>query len=700
MPVIFFSLLLSTTVAAAGVQEHQLNTVTVTDVRQRRVEITMPLERIVTINTSSAAILRALGVDIHQKVVGVTSYITANPKFWPELREKPDFHFTSLNYERLAELNPQLIILYKNSNATTDEDKLKSLGIQWVYMDCNDPRTLDNDIRQLGMLFGKEKQAEELIQWYRKYDLLISERIEDIKEENRPRVFYYSFVHTNVPKGIYATKNRQAASHPLIEKAGGVNLGSDLPVEYLEVSAEWIVQNNPDAVIGDVIGKTICGYNAEESEAVQNLAKLYRKLISMVALKNTRAIRSNNILLIAQDLKEGPACIIGTAYIAKFLYPERFPELDPLSIAREYYQKWCRLPYQGVYVYPAIAAAGPATNAAKKESSERSMAIIDGVGRRVDVPVPLKRIVAANGTFGPEMLCAFGVSDRIVGVTDHAAKPTLHLSAFLQNIPTVGKSRQLNTEKVIELSPDAVLLYETFHPYPQSFTDTLDHAGIKMIVMDFHRPEVFEQRMHLLGKLLDRQERAEELIAFEQKQFNRIKNRLKGLVASKLPRVYLESYLDYTTVTPRNPDHELLNTCGGINIFHDLRMANSMAATIAPEAVIERNPDVIIKHISTDHVPNSGYGARDADGLAQVRTAMMRRPGWGKVNAFKSGRIFILDTGTKAAHPSIYSAYIAKWLHPERFEDLHPQELYRQWMQEFLSMAFKGVYAYPIEPVD
>jgi iron complex transport system substrate-binding protein len=415
----------------------------------------------------------------------------------------------------------------------------------------------------------------------------------------------------------------------------------------------------------------------------------------MDAFKGTHAIRSNKILLMAHDLKEGPACAVGMAYMAKFLYPERFLDLDPALIAREYYQKWCRLPYRGVHLYPPIGAGSAVWEVAKKESFRSRLAIIDGVGRRVDVPLPLKRIVAANGTYGPEMLCSFGVSDRIVGITDHAAMPKLHLSAFLRNIPALGKTRQINTEKVIELAPDAVLLYETFYPYMRAFTDNLDRAGIKMIVMDFHRPEVFDQRIRLMGTLLGKQKRAEELIAFEQKQFGRIKNRLKKIPVSKLPRVYLESYLDYTTVTPKNPDHKLLKTCGGTNIFHDLNLADSLSVTVAPEAVIERNPDVIIKHISTNHVLNSGYGAKDPNGLAQVRAAIMRRPGWQNVSAIKSGRVYILDTGTKATHPSIYCAYIAKWLHPGRFEDLDPEAVYRQWMQQFLGLAFKGIYAYP-----
>ena len=44
---------------------------------------------------------------------------------------------------------------------------------------------------------------------------------------------------------------------------------------------------------------------------------------------------------------------------------------------------------------------------------------------------------------------------------------------------------------------------------------------------------------------------------------------------------------------------------------------------------------------------------------------------------------------------TLRSAYIAKWLHPDRFEDLNPMELHNEWLDEFLGILYKGAYAYP-----
>lgn len=362
---------------------HAPQMVSVTDAVCKSVNIGLPLKRVVTINTASAIIMRALGVDMDRTVVGVTSYIAQNPEFWPVLAEKPAFKFTHLNYERLAELKPQLIILYKNSNRTTDEKKLTALGIQWLYLDCNDPRTMDRDIRTLGRLFGKEKEAETLITWRSRYARLIAERVDSIDTEKKKRVYFYTFLHTNLNKKIYSTKNQKSCSHPLVEDAGGTNIAAALPHEYLQVSGEWLMEQNLDTIVGGVIAKTVCGYNADEDTARINLKAMHGQLIKDPVLKQTDAVKDRRVLLIAQDLKEGPATVVGILYIAKFLYPERFADIDLDAVLREYHEKWCGLGHRGVYVYP------PYPERPVEEKTKPSVCVVDSAGRRVTPPNPL-----------------------------------------------------------------------------------------------------------------------------------------------------------------------------------------------------------------------------------------------------------------------------------------------------------------------
>ena len=674
-----------------------LNGIRITDAANRTIAIQTPVKRVVAINTASAIIMRALGVDMDRTVVGVTSYITLNPKFWPVLAGKPAFKFTNLNYERLAELKPQLIILYKNSNRTTDEKKLSALGIQWLYLDCNDPRTMDQDIRTLGLLFGKDKEAEELIAWRGRYTRLIAERVDSISTEKKKRVYFYTFLHTNLNKKIYSTKNEKSCSHPLVEDAGGINIAADLPQEYLQVSGEWLMEQNPDAIVGGVIAKTVCGYNADADAARFNLKAMHGQLIKDPVLKETAAVKDGRVLLIAQDLKEGPATVVGTLYIAKFLYPECFADIDPDAILREYHEKWCGLAHRGVYVYPPPS---PYTGKAiKPEENKTTLTITDGVGRRVTVPYPLTRVAAASGSYGPEALLALGAGKALVGVGDYAKRHARHISPLLRNTPGIGL-KEPSAEKILEIAPQAVIFYECYYPYPKALMNSLKGAGISAIMMDFHRPEVFEQNIRIMGKLIGKADRAEQLITFESQILDRIKQRVGRIPPDQRRRVFFEQYHDLQTVTADNPDHLLLTVCGGIDIFSDRGPSPSLTATVSPEAVIERNPQVIIKHIGSSRITNSGYGATNADALKAVRNRILNRPGWENIDAVKHGRVYVLNTETKATHPSVYCAYIAKWLYPDLFDDFDPVAIYRQWMETFLEVRYKGIYAYPETPVE
>lgn len=368
-------------ITSAETQSTGRKTVVVTDAQNRKVSIDLPLNRVVTINTSSATLMRALGADLLKKVVGVTSYMPENPDFWPELKDKPAFKWTNLSYEKLAELNPQLIILYSTANRYTQEKKLETLGTKWLYLDCFNPETLDKDIRLLGSLFGRENKAEELIQWYKNYDQVIRSRLPHGDSAKRPRIFYYSAPDLFIDKGVYRTINRHSSSHPVVEGAGGINLGADiLNGQTTQVSAEWIAESNPEVIIADVQAKTFSGYSADSAVAVRNMKNIYTKLINNKALRLTDAVKNKKVLVISHDSDQGPSYVFGMSCIAKFLYPDRFRDIVPEKIACEYFKTWCGLPCRGVFTFPEFQRSTVDSDKTISNSKKGVLEIIDDAG--------------------------------------------------------------------------------------------------------------------------------------------------------------------------------------------------------------------------------------------------------------------------------------------------------------------------------
>jgi iron complex transport system substrate-binding protein len=322
---------------------------------------------------------------------------------------------------------------------------------------------------------------------------------------------------------------------------------------------------------------------------------------------------------------------------------------------------------------------------------EKELTIVDTADRIVTVNMPIEEI-AVISSYVAEAHCAFGVQDRITGIDIHTEKRS-ELKLILGDRTTIGSSRNPDAEKILELNPDVLIIW-AYWSYPE-LEKILDAAGIKMIQLDFFKEEHYVEEVRIMGKLLGRDERAEELINFEQQHMNLIKDGIEDLKPEKKVRVYFEWTKPYQTAAGGGY-HKPLVTCGGINIFAAENPDVESNPVIDPEAVVEKDPQVIIKLSPTGY----RYGMTDTGPLEDVRKEILNRPELAGVSAVKSGRVYVIDrSSTRSIHSSVFHSYLAKWFYPERFEDMDPVDIHREWMERFLGIEYKGVFAYPTYPV-
>lgn len=348
------------------------------------------------------------------------------------------------------------------------------------------------------------------------------------------------------------------------------------------------------------------------------------------------------------------------------------------------------LPAMVLLVYPLLHSGREKMNMAGMAPRAAALIITDSKGKQVGVPSPPHRIAGLGGAYGLEALLAFGLRDEIVAMADYA-KMREDFKLFVPDVPDVGRSSRPNIEQLLSVNPDLVLAYAIFS-FPE-MEQALAARGIPLVQMDFFVPDRYEQEVRTLGKVLHREKRAEELIAFEKEHLAYIDDKVSTIKPAEKVRVYLESYQAYQAESQREPAHDPILECGGINIFADAPVKNLQ---VSPEAVVTRNPDIIIKNITSEYC-RSGYGVTDPAALAALRAEIMNRSGWQQINAVQSGRVYIISTDTRSIHPSIYNSYLAKWFYPELFPDLKPASNHRAWLQQFLGMDLQGVYAYPGE---
>jgi len=319
-------------------------------------------------------------------------------------------------------------------------------------------------------------------------------------------------------------------------------------------------------------------------------------------------------------------------------------------------------------------------------------AVTDSLGYVTTIYRPVERLVSAGGSYGPEATLALRAKDKLVGVASYA-KLRAELELLLEDVPGVGSSTKPDTEAILALNPDLVQGYACFDL--SALRDVLEDVGIPLVQLDFSKPDKYCEEIDIMGIILDKEERAEELISFEQQYLDLIAERVEDLEPEQKPRVYAEGYTDYQAYGPDHSTGEFVTLCGGINIFPEIEKS----ATIDPEDVVDRKPQVIIKVVSKRSLPESGYGVTDTGPMEEFRNDIMTRPAWDTTDAVNNGSVYLLSTDAHSIHASVFSCYIAKMLHPDLFEDIDPVDVHSDWFERFLGIEYSGVYAYPTSPV-
>ena len=317
--------------------------------------------------------------------------------------------------------------------------------------------------------------------------------------------------------------------------------------------------------------------------------------------------------------------------------------------------------------------------------NEARLTIRDGVGRNVTVSVPVKEIITIAGSYGPEMLLSLEVTPLAISTSkSHAAQ----LKDLLKDIPTVGSTNEPDSEAIVKIGPQVVHCYESFYKKGsyERLENALNSSDIGLLALDFHKPSNFDNAIRIMGYLLDKRERADSLIDFEESNMNRIQERTGNLTEDERTTLYYEGTEDYSTKGPGDNAYDSIILCGGKSIFEDIDKPNP---TVEPEAILDRNPQVIIK--SLDGFP----AANSSEPLEEILNGLSNRTGWQDLDAVKSDRLYFINGGTKSVHNSIFCLFLAKALHPSLFEDIDPELIYHQWYSQFIGCDNQLFVVYP-----
>lgn len=349
---VLVSLLALSVLAGCGqgkspVSPPEKGTVTISD--STGVDVTLPreLNKIVVLNMQAAEALRLLQVS-DEMIIGVDDNIRKSPYLGFDNKVTVGSSSTP-NIEKIVELKPQAVIAQGKwwSGLAEFRGKIEPLGIKVVALDLHKTQEFDTCFINLAKLFAREERAREFLNWKASIEATLSERLKNLKQEEKVKVF--QVWESGLPKNEWSTSSKgrnTAGTGPdyEINMAGGINIAHELNEDYPKVSGEWVLQQNPGIIV--VTTSKTLGYTTQdyaEASKLRDIA-LQNKVIGQ-----TNAGKSGQIFVLRGYGNWPYICAL---YQVKWFYPDRFKDIEPGKFLEEYFEKWLGVPYKGKWVFP------------------------------------------------------------------------------------------------------------------------------------------------------------------------------------------------------------------------------------------------------------------------------------------------------------------------------------------------------------
>ncbi|PHV71393.1 iron ABC transporter substrate-binding protein [Sporanaerobium hydrogeniformans] len=310
-------------------------------------------------------------------------------------------------------------------------------------------------------------------------------------------------------------------------------------------------------------------------------------------------------------------------------------------------------------------ASAPIENvqaSSKPEQNEATVTVVDQLGRTVEFPREINRIVSSY-YISSSLLIALGAEDKVVGLEMKADTREIYKKAapeFLE-LPGVGTSKSISVEETLALKPDLVIL-----PYRlEEFVEQFEALNIPIIVVEPESMDQFLECITLIGKAIGEEERAGALLSYYEEKIGEIRQLTEGL--EERPRVYMSGGSSaFTTCTANMYQNDLIHLAGGQNVSEEL--TDGYWANVSAEQILAWDPEFIF------NVNYASYDKSELTGDAQLTS----------VSAIKEERVYTFPSVLEAwDYPTPSSILGILWLTQKLHPELYSVEAYTKDAQDF-----------------
>ena len=330
--------------------------------------------------------------------------------------------------------------------------------------------------------------------------------------------------------------------------------------------------------------------------------------------------------------------------------------------------------------------------------TDSSVTLIDEMGRTVVVKLPVKNVISTDYR-QMEALLAIGAGDMIVGVDSNFHKQMPYFG--LKDAKEVGlHAQEVNYEQVLLLNPDLVIVPTRQGATADEIAGKL--KGVPVVVFGLASRDHIIPEVEIMGQILRKENGSEKLTRWIKKYDTIVDERTKGLKESETPTFYYEYMSDlkkkWWAIAPANPSAGRASEgCGGRNIAADLKLNESTTTVeVEPEWLLSKNTDYIFMDFMGGDLSGPGNTTDDLKGTLSRLIDERSKEGFGNFSAVKNNHTYIINRDFISG-PRWVIGHIcfAKWLHPDLFKDLDPEEINKEYLKEFHGLELKGAWVYP-----
>ena len=359
--------------AAQEAAAEESGTIVLTDIAGRTVAIEKPVERVILGEARQIYIVAALQPgNPFKRIVGWRNDLrrfdadTFNKykEIFPEVADIEEFgspYSGEFSVERAIALDADVVTLNLGGLERAKEagmiDQLAAVGIPVIVIDYRQ-EPLENTVPStilLGRLFDQEERAQDIVDFYIQQVNLVYSRLDQIEGE-KPVVFLDRAAGIRGADTCCGTFGR-ANLGLIIERAGGINIGSDLiPGWGGNLNPEQIIVSDPDVIIatgsnwytsspdGDFISM---GYYTDPADSRLAMRKLAQ---GRPGWTNLSAVSGDRYHVVWHQFYNSPYHFVVLQQFAKWFHPKLFADIDPVANFAEFHRRFLPIEYSGTFM--------------------------------------------------------------------------------------------------------------------------------------------------------------------------------------------------------------------------------------------------------------------------------------------------------------------------------------------------------------